>query len=112
MIILPIYWIGFGLDLPSNKLKKQKGNPKSDSGTGMGLHRPLVVAGPSGSGKSTLLKLLFQDHPKDFGFSISREIHEYGCIYSYRVTLYANFTQVCMYAVNINTVNMKSRKPL
>ncbi len=33
--------------------------------------RPIVLCGPSGSGKSTLLKLLFQEYPDAFGFSIS-----------------------------------------
>jgi predicted ATPase len=36
------------------------------------IPRPLVVAGPSGSGKSTLLKMLFEEFPDEFGFSISR----------------------------------------
>eukprot|EP00054_Salpingoeca_dolichothecata_P032203 m.265727 g.265727 ORF g.265727 m.265727 type:complete len:223 (+) comp29484_c0_seq1:3-671(+) len=33
--------------------------------------RPIVISGPSGSGKSTLTKLLMQDYPGVFGFSIS-----------------------------------------
>jgi len=34
-------------------------------------HRPLIIAGPSGAGKSTLVKLLQQDFPNMFGYSIS-----------------------------------------
>lgn len=33
--------------------------------------RPLVLAGPSGSGKSSLLRLLFEEFPDKFGFSVS-----------------------------------------
>lgn len=33
----------------------------------------IVICGPSGSGKSTLLKLLMNEYPECFGFSISRE---------------------------------------
>ncbi|OMH81058.1 Chitin synthase 7 [Zancudomyces culisetae] len=38
----------------------------------LGSHKsPIVFFGPSGSGKSTLLKLLFNEFPNQFGFSIS-----------------------------------------
>ncbi|XP_058796708.1 guanylate kinase isoform X4 [Phymastichus coffea] len=33
--------------------------------------RPIVFCGPSGSGKSTLIKLLFDEYPDKFGFSVS-----------------------------------------
>lgn len=33
--------------------------------------RPLVLSGPSGCGKSTLLRLLFDEFPDKFGFSVS-----------------------------------------
>ncbi|KAE8739120.1 hypothetical protein FOCC_FOCC015380, partial [Frankliniella occidentalis] len=33
--------------------------------------RPLVLCGPSGCGKSTLLRLLFDEFPDKFGFSVS-----------------------------------------
>ena len=33
--------------------------------------RPLVLCGPSGSGKSSLLRLLFEEFPDKFGFSVS-----------------------------------------
>ncbi|XP_008208488.1 guanylate kinase isoform X2 [Nasonia vitripennis] len=33
--------------------------------------RPIVFCGPSGSGKSTLIKLLFNEFPDKFGFSVS-----------------------------------------
>lgn len=33
--------------------------------------RPIVLCGPSGSGKSTLIKLLFEEFPDKFGFSVS-----------------------------------------
>ncbi|KAJ8673507.1 hypothetical protein QAD02_004769, partial [Eretmocerus hayati] len=33
--------------------------------------RPIVFCGPSGSGKSTLIKLLFEEFPDKFGFSVS-----------------------------------------
>ncbi len=36
------------------------------------LPRPMVLAGPSGSGKSTLLRMLLQEFPDEFGFSVSR----------------------------------------
>ncbi|PIA19354.1 putative guanylate kinase [Coemansia reversa NRRL 1564] len=32
---------------------------------------PIVLFGPSGTGKSTLLKRLFEEHPEEFGFSVS-----------------------------------------
>lgn len=34
--------------------------------------RPIVLSGPSGSGKSTHLQRLFERHPGEFGFSVSR----------------------------------------
>ena len=37
------------------------------------LPRPIVLAGPSGSGKSTLLRMLLQEFPDEFGFSVSRK---------------------------------------
>jgi guanylate kinase len=33
--------------------------------------RPVVFCGPSGTGKSTLIKLLFDEFPDKFGFSVS-----------------------------------------
>ncbi|XP_014205944.1 guanylate kinase isoform X2 [Copidosoma floridanum] len=33
--------------------------------------RPIILCGPSGSGKSTLIKLLFNEYPDKFGFSVS-----------------------------------------
>ena len=33
--------------------------------------RPIVLCGPSGSGKSTLIKMLFDEFPDKFGFSVS-----------------------------------------
>lgn len=33
--------------------------------------RPFVFFGPSGSGKSTLLKMMLQEFPNKFGFSVS-----------------------------------------
>jgi guanylate kinase len=58
-------------DLASKKEEEQVSSG-SDSGTGMeSPPRPLVLTGPSGSGKSTLLKLLFDEFPDAFGFSVS-----------------------------------------
>ena len=69
--ILSVWYI---LGVTTKKLSKEKKQSAvSDSGTGMGLPRPLVVAGPSGSGKSTLIKRLFKEYPERFGFSVSRK---------------------------------------
>lgn len=38
--------------------------------------RPVVLCGPSGSGKSTLIKLLFDEYPDKFGFSVSHTTRE------------------------------------
>ena len=63
-------------DLASKKEEEQVSSG-SDSGTGMeSPPRPLVLTGPSGSGKSTLLKLLFDEFPDAFGFSVSRKTME------------------------------------
>jgi len=36
-----------------------------------------AIAGENGAGKSTLLKRLFNEHPDDLGFSVSRTLYHH-----------------------------------
>ena len=44
----------------------------------MAKYRPVVISGPSGVGKSTILKMLFNDYPECFAFSVSRKFSQFA----------------------------------
>ncbi|CAM9426795.1 unnamed protein product [Sphacelaria rigidula] len=57
--------------VPSGGSTASATKASNDAGSGTKNLQPLVVCGPSGVGKGTLIKMLLEDFPGRFGFSVS-----------------------------------------